>query len=711
LKRGGPWSQSGPPLLENMSNALAIPATPPPAPRGARWLDVQTAAARLGLDVRQARRLCAEKWAAEGLARMQRPEAGGREAWHVREDADARLARVRHPDLMSFDVGGLTQDQRALLFWRKAVLDAWQKARALGLKAGWPEREATSHFLTTLPANKELTTPRGAKAPGDRTLFRWLRDYRKAGLAGLADERWTRQRDTARPKDDPFFAEVQRLYLDLRQPALTLCFELAKYKAQQEGWALRSYKQCYRYIRKLPKAVVLKYREGEEAFVNDGERYIERDYSPLASNEIWCGDHHRCDVWVSHAGKHVRPWLTAWEDVRSRKIVGWTIYAHDPNTDTILAAFGMGARSHGVCEWVYVDHGADYDSHALQGKTKRQRRRHIEYDEQRAGGVFGSLEVKVMHAQRFHGQSKPIERFFGTMEARFGKLWPTYCGNCPANRPEDLQLRLARGAAPSLEEFAIAFGEWLEADYHARPHTGNAMDGQSPAAVFEQCLTVKRTVPDQMLVVLMWKPSTPLKVGQNGVVWQGLHYGGTDAALFRWLGKEVVVRVDPADVARAVVCEVDGRFICMTRANARLPFKASQAELRKAIAAKQRGRKLLREYYEQRPRLHQDTVGLMVAARSDENRRLAKAEADRREGPPMKPIRTPLDDSLPALQRALESPPIEAPEPVEPRWDLLKEAAFIYEAELEKREAERAEEQSTFEYPWDRLRRQREEAG
>ena len=693
-----------------MSSALAISPTPPPAPRGARWLDVGTAAARMGLGFRQVYRLCAEKWAAEGFARMQNPEAGGREAWHVREDADARLASVRHPDLMPFDLGGLTEDQRAVLFWRKAVLDAWQKSRALGLAAGWSEGEATSHFLTTLPARQELALPRGAKTPGRSSLFNWLRDYRKAGLGGLADERWTRQRDAATPKDDRFLAEVQRLYLDLRKPKLTVCFDLTRYKARQEGWALRSYKQCYRFIRKLPKAVVLKYRGGDEAFVNDGERFIERDYSILASNEIWCGDHHRFDEWVSHAGKHVRPWLTAWEDVRSRKIVGWTIYAHDPNTDTILAAFAMGARSHGLCEWVYVDNGKDYDSHALQGKTKRQRRHHIEYDEQRAGGVFRSLDVKVVHAEPYHGQSKPIERFFGTVEERFGKLWPTYCGNCPANRPEDLQLRLERGAAPTLEDFAIAFGEWLEADYHGRPHTGNAMDRQSLAAVFDQNLKDKRIVPDAVLAVLMWKPSTPLKVGQNGVVWYGLRYGGVDAALFRWLGKEVVVRVDPANVARAMVCDVDGRFICMTRANERLPFKASQAELRKAIAAKQRGRKLVREYYDQQPRLHEDTVGLMIAARADENRRLATADAERREGPTIKPIRTPLDDCLPALQRALDAP-TKAPEPVEPRWDLLERMEAVYAAEEEKREAERAEERSTFEYPWEKFRRQQEEAG
>ena len=677
-----------------MTSALAIPTAQPPAPRGVRWLAAGVAARRAGLSVRQIFRLCAEEWAAVGLARMQRPEDGGRSAWFVREDAEARLSRVKQPEAIAFDVTALTWDQRAALLWRKAVLDAWQKSRALGLKAGWSEREATAHFLTTLPANKELCPPRGAKSPGRSSLFDWLRDYRKGGLAGLADERWTRHKGTVGPTDDPFFAEVQRLYLDLRKPALTVCFELARYKAQREVWELRSYKQCQRFIRSLPKAVVLKYRAGEEAFVNDGERYIERDYSTLASNEIWCGDHHRFDVWVRYAGKHVRPNLTAFEDVRSRKIVGWTISATDPNTDTILAAFSTAVKAHGVCEWVYIDNGADFDSHALQGQTKRQRRRHhIEYDEQRAAGVFGSLGVKVKHAWPFHGQSKPIERFFGTVEARFGKLWPTYCGNSPKHRPEDLALRLERGAAPTLEEFVTAFGEWVQNDYNVRVHRGDAMDGQSPAAVFDQCLEVKRTVAEEVLAVLLWKPSKLLKVGQNGVVWQGLRYGVGELSMFGWLGKDVRLRIDPTDVSRVTVWTPDDRFICVARASQRLPFLSSQAELRKAIAEKQRGRKVLKEYYEQHPRLHEDLPGLMLEARAEENRRQQQtaSAADRKPGPTIKPIRTAMNDQLPALRRALKTA-TKATRSVEPKVDLYAEAAAVYEADAEEREAKREQE-------------------
>jgi len=34
-------------------------------------------------------------------------------------------------------------------------------------------------------------------------------------------------------------------------------------------------------------------------------------------------------VIVAHHGKHLRPWLTAWMDMRSRKIVGWEVHDSD----------------------------------------------------------------------------------------------------------------------------------------------------------------------------------------------------------------------------------------------------------------------------------------------------------------------------------------------------------------------------------------------
>jgi hypothetical protein len=42
----------------------------------------------------------------------------------------------------------------------------------------------------------------------------------------------------------------------------------------------------------------VKMREGEDAFVLKCEPAIERDYTTLASNDVWFGDDHRFDVMV-----------------------------------------------------------------------------------------------------------------------------------------------------------------------------------------------------------------------------------------------------------------------------------------------------------------------------------------------------------------------------------------------------------------------------
>ncbi|MCY2952992.1 MAG: Mu transposase C-terminal domain-containing protein [Planctomycetota bacterium] len=190
----------------------------------------------------------------------------------------------------------------------------------------------------------------------------------------------------------------------------------------------------------------------------------------------------------------------------------------------------------------------------------------------------------------------------------------------------------------------------------------------------------------------MWKPSKLLKVGQNGVAWQGLRYGVRELSLLGWLGKEVCLRIDPNDVSRVTVCTPEDRIICVARASQRLPFLASQAELRKAIAEKRRGRKVLKEYHEQHPRLHEDLPGLMIEARAEENRQKQQtaAAADRNPGPTIKPIQTAMNDQLPALRRALKAPTeAEALESIGPNWDLLKESAAAWEADREEKEAER----------------------
>jgi hypothetical protein len=94
------------------------------------------------------------------------------------------------------------------------------------------------------------------------------------------------------------------------------------------------------------------------------------------------------------------------------------------------------------------------------------------------------------------------------------------------------------------------------------------------------------------------------------------------------------------------------RFICIADANRRIPANATDQDLREALKQKNQHRKLQKSFYEARPRLHEDLPDLVLRAAIARN-------ADRPPEPPtpapnIAPLRTPLEDQMPALQRAMD---------------------------------------------------------
>ena len=215
-----------------------------------------------------------------------------------------------------------------------------------------------------------------------------------------------------------------------------------------------------------------------------------------------------------------------------------------------------------------------------------------------------------------------------------------------------VDMEAATVARPAMAEFTAAFRDWLEGDYHVTGHHGDSMEGRTPTAVFDACLTTRRTVPDAERVFAFWKPGQLVKVGRLGVRVGGLIYGMNDAAVIRWQGKQVSVRIDPGDVGRVAVCDPQGRLLCMATANQKVPFRATPEETRKAIAAMKQRNKVVKAYHEQRPRIANDVAGELYAQRADAAKR--DREANPPPAPTLSPIVTPFNDQLEALQRAMD---------------------------------------------------------
>src|SRR5690606_657111 len=91
--------------------------------------------------------------------------------------------------------------------------------------------------------------------------------------------------------------------------------------------------------------------------------------------QCWVGDHAQLDLVCRFGVKLIRPWITIWQDWRTRRVVGWCL-SESPDSTTLLAALRMGLlapANFGGPDLVWIDNGKDYDSYTLHGRTKKER--------------------------------------------------------------------------------------------------------------------------------------------------------------------------------------------------------------------------------------------------------------------------------------------------------------------------------------------------
>lgn len=156
-------------------------------------------------------------------------------------------------------------------------------------------------------------------------------------------------------------------------------------------------------------------RHGRDAWCRRYMPYLQIDYTLMEAGQMYQSDRHRCDFWIEHDGKQIRPWLTAVQDLRSRLIVGWHLGPR-PHQDAILSAYLMAFGRWAIPERIGVDNGLDYTSRLLTGVTKstraQLRKRHgpdwariirsddnlVECVDPRFLGVTAELGVELIYA-------------------------------------------------------------------------------------------------------------------------------------------------------------------------------------------------------------------------------------------------------------------------------------------------------------------------
>ena len=380
----------------------------------------------------------------------------------------------------------------------------------------------------------------------------WLAVYQKHGIAGLVPQ-YDRKRGGAGASFDEKAKEIiNSLYLDLRKPsAASVTRDLAQF-----GYDLK-YVTVNRYIKEIPNSVKVFYREGQKAYHDKFDPYIERDYTLFKAMEWGCADHHIFDFVIMHEGRIFRPWVTLFMDMRSRIITGWWIDVV-PNTLTIMRAFSMSVEQYGLFENMLVDNGKDFRSEWFAGSEWKERRTKPEKETlELIAGVLQDCKTKIHFATPYMGQSKPVERFFRTVCERFSKMQDFYVGSNTVDAPEDKKLFWGRingrdkiEVTYTLDQLRRDFAQFVTWFNSSWQHSGQGMDGKTPNAVFAETFDHKRELPEEYRKYIFTVREKRV-IQRNGVSIDGISYYNPE--MVRLIGEKVEVRRDINDIGKAAI--------------------------------------------------------------------------------------------------------------------------------------------------------------
>lgn len=553
-------------------------------PDWSRVVEVSEAANQLGKNAGALRRRCAREWQQRGLAFHAADPRTGKLKWWVDRSIDPKLAAggvsdlQREPDMSIF-----SERQRQGAYQRREAVLRFRHAKAT---RNAPVKQWLAALLEDLAADR-----RCPNKVSRAQLYRWDQLYRTpSDLHKLVDQRGGDQKSTGDPAAWDHF---RALYLDERQPSIRSCWKQTRAWAQANQVSWCSYSTAVKQLdQRIPPEQQLAAREPRK-YRDQLQPRIDQDPEAWGAGSRWDGDHTQLDYWVrSQSGNLFRPWITAWKDWRSRKVVGWVV-SDGPNSSTILAALKMGLEdpdNHGGPDECFIDNGNDYDSFIFHGQTKTQRqsKRRVEVDESTFQGIYRQLGIDVHFSLPFNPTGKSrVERWFGTVHDQHDRSQATYCGRSPEKRPEGLTKILKDPSnAPTFEQARHDIDRYIRAwnasiDHQVDDLVDAGGHRLSPDQAMATWCDRRRVLPEpHVLNLLMQHWHKPVGVGKRGVTIAPygvrVSYGAFEPALMAYKsvpGRKqralVYVTWDPADTSRVQVWDDQMRWICEARENER----------------------------------------------------------------------------------------------------------------------------------------------
>lgn len=490
------------------------------------------------------------------------------------------------------------------------TLDGWQLETVMA-------RKSIIDILQPLPRKAWKTTigQLHLQYPNIRfsvpTVYKWIRDYEKDGLAGLIPGYGHRKGETSVPETAGRLFES--LALQESEPSYQDVYTIVRgYMAKLEPKTkLPSSSAFVRWLKaKYPKPYIDLRRKGYRFYQRHHEYFIERDAGDIAAGKAWYSDHHQLDTIVSTKdGKTARPWATVWRDVRTGKMLSCYLHVEAPNSDHIFYSFYLGVKDFGLPDFIYIDNGKDYRVHDFTGSSRRNIDE-SELLERKARSLMGLLNVDVVFATPYNAQAKTVERDFRKLINQFSKFLAGYTGSNPTKRPEATTKEVAGGELLQFEECQDLLRTYIRDTFNKKRSNGRLLKGLSPDEAFQKYRKDVRKVSSESLRLCMMRTSRAKRIDRNGVIDREL---GIELRYWaEWMmplkGTQVYLRRDIQNYGEAWIWQDDNdAFLGKATLAESIPLRAEteidKERLKKEIARKRASLRTAREATRQKVKL------------------------------------------------------------------------------------------------------------
>lgn len=555
------------------------------------------------------------------------------------------------------DKEAMTEKERGEITFWKQVIAGWDEYRPPGKS----REEATAEYVQHL----QEIYPDKRKQFSAGILYRKSRNLKQMGEASLVDRRGKHDgHKRAVPK--VVFDIFEYYYLDQSKKSVQQCITLTeleiKHHPDQYDQSLLPLASSTSFAREIERSIpvpVLKYyRLGQKVFHDECANYIERSYDDLHSNDIWVCDNHTFDIFVDggESEKPIRVYLTAFLDVRSRKMVGW--YVTDaPSSDATLQALRRGIEAYGIPKRIYSDNGREFLTHDIGGRGFRKSAKTGEHEPLT---ILQHLQIEFRTALVKNARAKIVERAFVDVKNCFSKLFDGYTGGTIAERPERLKT-LGKHAENfiAIDEFREYVDIFIQGWFNKQPHSGRGMNGRTRDEVYAACLYEQRVATLDELNLMM------LRTGRMQTVNRGVRikfYEQTlrfysDELIMGHDREKVYVRYNPDDLTEVRVYDEQDRFLCTAQQVETFSYFDSKDAVAKAMREQRTLEKAVRSYKKKKGIEADDALELVL--REAESRMAAGESLNPKIVTPIRAIDDADDDTEDILARAAGAEPID----------------------------------------------------